>query len=111
MEALQRRVQQLEAELERSARRFDLLLNVTRSVSIDLDDLLGQVIHDLGTVLPAADVRVIYLHDKQSACLCPRACYGYDEDSLSRIRLQPGESMSGRVFQSGTSVLTRTSWR
>ena len=89
-------------------KRLDLLLNLIRHLALDLDALLAQVIHNLGQVLPDADIRVIYLYDPQQQLLVPRACYGYDNEKLLQIRLQPGESMSGKVFQHGRPILTCT---
>lgn len=98
----------LQVQLDRTSKRLDLLISVTRSASLDLDALLRQTLDDFRNVLPAADVLVVYLYDPQQDVLYPRACYGYDEARLSQIRLQPGESMSGCAFRDGVSFLART---
>ena len=92
--------------LEQAVQRLNLLLDFIRNLTLDLDILLERVIRGLGEVLPAADIRVIYLYDASLDKLVPQACFGYDEDKLQQVRLEPGESMSGKVFQSGRSVLT-----
>ena len=105
---LRQRVAHVEGELERNLARLDLLVSLTRDVSLDLDGVLAQLLSDLGRAIPAGDIRVVYLYDPDEEVLAPRACHGYDEGSLSQVRLQPGESISGKVFQSGQSSLTRT---
>ena len=99
---------QVEHELERNLARLDLLVGLTRDVSLDLDGLLSQLLADLGRAIPAGDVRVVYLYDPNEKSLYPRACHGYDEESLRQVRLRPGEAISGKVFQTGQSALTRT---
>ena len=100
-----------EEALKKTSERFDLLVDFARSIAciLDLDSLLNYTIEALGRVLPTADIRVIYLYDPNLQVLLPRSCEGYSRDILFQMRLQPGESISGKVFQECNLSLTHTS--
>lgn len=97
-----------EAERQRSEERLNLMVELTRHLTLDLDGLLEQSLDRLAQTLPQADIGVIYLYDAREKALVPKACFGYDRKTLLQIRLQPGESMSGKVFLHGRSILTHT---
>ena len=106
--SLQQRLERLESELHRETERLDFLVNFMRDLSLDLDTLLSNILKDMAQVLPAADMGAIYLYDPAQV-LRVRACYGYaDEESLRRVVLKPGDSLSGKVFVSGRPLLARS---
>lgn len=101
---------QAEDRLKQTADRLGVLLTTSQALSstLNLDQLLEQLLARLAEVIPATDFGAIYIYDRQVEALVPRASTGVDWDSFQRIRLHIGESISGRVLQSGRSVLSRT---
>ncbi len=107
--SLQERVDRLESELHRETERLDFLVNFMRDLSLDLNTLLSNILKDMAQVLPAADMGAIFLYDHEADALRVRSCYGYaDEESLRRVTLKPGDSLSGKVFVSGRPLLARS---
>lgn len=102
------RLRSVELERLRSEERLKLMAELTRHLTLDLDELLEQCLQRLAHTLPQADIGVIYLYDPREKALVPKACFGYDRELLLQVRLQPGESMSGKVFLHGHSILTHT---
>jgi len=108
---LQAEIDQLrsaESERQRSQERLNLMVELTRRPTLDLDELLEQCLQRLVQTLPQAEIGVIYLYDPRNEVLVPKACFGYDREHLLQIRLKPGESMSGKVFLQGRAILART---
>ncbi|MFT5374660.1 MAG: PAS domain S-box-containing protein [Candidatus Latescibacterota bacterium] len=102
------RLRSAESEHQRSRERLNLMVELTRNLTLDLDELLEQSLQRLAHTLPQADIGVIYLYDHRKELLIPKACFGYDREPLLQIRLKPGESMSGKVFLQGRSILVHT---
>ena len=88
--------------------RLQLLIEITRDLDMDLDKLLSQILNRLKTVMPGADIGVVYLYDNLQAALIPRSCLGYDQQAMRNLKLLAGESISGRVFQQGIARITQS---
>lgn len=100
----------VEERLKQTADRLGVLLTTSQALSstLNLDQLLEQLLNRLAEVVPATDFGAIYIYDRQAEALVPRASAGVEWESFRQIRLHMGESISGRVLQSGQSVLSRT---
>ena len=89
-----------------TAPRLQLLIDITRDLDLNLDELLSQILDRLQSVIPIVDIGAIYLYDHQIQALIPRSCLGYDMNSMRNIRLAEGESISGQVFTDHKPILT-----
>ena len=98
---------QAEQTLKRTADRLSALLAIAQTLvdTLDLDTLLNQLLRHLTGVIAVNNRSAIFIYDPQAKVLVPRACIPADAETYRRIRLLPGESISGKVFQSGRSAL------
>jgi len=96
--------------LERRARELEALFEVSKILSSapDLGTLLGSVVDRLVGVIDAAESAAVLLYSSESGCLEVVSCSGYQGNWLRQIRLGPGESIAGKVFQSGGARLFPT---
>jgi PAS domain S-box-containing protein len=96
-----------EEALQQTARRLGILMDTARSIgsTLNLEALLGQLLRRLVRDVPAADFGVVTLYEPQSDELVSAACIGLDAAAYRQYRLQPGEGIAGKVFQTGCSVL------
>jgi signal transduction histidine kinase len=74
----------------------------------DQETMLSHFLSSLIERLDAADVGSLWLYDAQEDRLVAVSAQGYELASLRRIRLAPGESISGKVFTSGQAILCGT---
>ncbi|NIO69963.1 MAG: GAF domain-containing protein [Anaerolineae bacterium] len=74
----------------------------------DLETMLSESLSCLIETLEAAEAGILLLHDPSDDQLTVRATQGYDLSALERIRLAPGESLCGKVFQIGQAELYPT---
>ncbi|MDP6698519.1 MAG: GAF domain-containing protein, partial [Candidatus Latescibacteria bacterium] len=100
------RLREIERERQHTQKRLEFLLELFSDLDLDLDGVLHRILERLPEVLPDADFGIVYMYDATNGVLVPQACLGADEAVLQRIRLQPGESISGQVFQTGRSQLS-----
>ena len=70
--------------------------------------MLQRFLATLIQTLPAADAGFLVLYDPHDELLKLKAAQGYDSAQLARMRLAPGESMTGLAFQTGQSGLYAT---
>lgn len=74
----------------------------------DVDAMLPEVLARLIQTLEVADAGILFVYDADEDRLKVKAAHGYDLDKLKELRLAPGESMSGQVFQDGRAQLYPT---
>lgn len=86
------------------------ILEIARAIAAQpsLETVLATCLRSLVETLDAADAGVLLTYDPADSSLKPRAAQGYDMDVLQKLRLAPGESMSGKAFQSGEAQLYAT---
>jgi signal transduction histidine kinase len=70
--------------------------------------MLSRFLSCLVDTLEAAETGVFLLYDPANDWLTVRDAQGYDFDILSRIRVAPGEAMSGKALQTGRAGLYAT---
>lgn len=97
-------------KLQQTADRLSALLATAQTLgaSLNLDHLLTDLLYRLRDVISIADLSSIYLYDERSKTLIPHACVTYQPEAFRKLRLKVGESVSGKVFQTGRSVLLRS---
>ena len=70
----------------------------------DLAVMLPQFIGALIEILPVADSGVLMLFDRDVQRLQVAASLGYEAPFLQNLQLAAGESLSGKAFQTGTTL-------
>jgi sugar diacid utilization regulator/GAF domain-containing protein len=76
--------------------------------SLDVNHVIDAIIEQTVTAISAADAAALFLYDQASERLLMRAATGFDAAALGKVRLRPGESMTGRVFSSQRSAIFAT---
>jgi K+-sensing histidine kinase KdpD len=71
----------------------------------DVNGALSSVMARLVETVESADSALLFLHDPDSDRLTVPAASGYDFQLLSRVALEPGEGIPGRVFARGRAML------
>lgn len=74
----------------------------------DQQAMLSRLLSSLITRLDAADAGSLWLYDPYDQRLRAVSGLGYDLDTLRRLRLAPGEAISGKAFQEERPVLYST---
>ncbi len=87
--------------------RLSTIFEIARILATehDLETMLQKLLACLTETLEAAEAGVLLLHDPSDGQLTVRAAQGYDLTTLEQIRLAPGESLWGKVFQTGQTEL------
>lgn len=87
------------------------LINSVRVLTstLDLDEVLHQLIKEVLNVIEGSNASVLFLYDKKLNKLYAKAAAGFDMKYLKNIFLDPGEGMSGKTFLSrkGRMFLTK----
>ena len=81
------------------------LLSLINSVQVltstlDLDEVLHQLIKEVLNVIEGSNASVLFLYDKRLNKLYPKSAVGFNMDYLQSILIDPGEGMSGQTFLS-----------
>jgi sugar diacid utilization regulator/GAF domain-containing protein len=71
--------------------------NVLNS-SLDINTIIDSIMNQTISVIAAADGGVLFLFDPEQQRLIPHSSQGFKDKVLSKVRLKPGESMTGLAF-------------
>jgi sugar diacid utilization regulator len=76
------------------------LIEISRQLtrSLDVDRVIEAIVQQTVSAVPAADAAALFLYDSASDRLIMRSATGFDADALSKVKLRPNESMTGKVF-------------
>ncbi len=101
---------ELEQTVQQRTRELATLLDIstTSQAAGDLDSALETILARSVAPFEAADAAALFIHDPDADELAARASIGYEKESLSRVRLQPGEAILGKAFQRGRGILCTT---
>jgi signal transduction histidine kinase/putative methionine-R-sulfoxide reductase with GAF domain len=93
----------IERENRRRAQEISTLLEASKVLAsvVKLGDLLPAIEDTLMETLQPADAGALLLFDEGTGMLTVESAFGYDMSVLRSISLRVGESMSGKVFESG----------
>ncbi len=82
-----------------------------RTIAFDtnLETLPKEGLHRLLDVFEPADAGALFLYQAGPDRLVAECAHGYDTDAISRVSLKSGESIVGKVFQSGQAAHYATS--
>lgn len=71
------------------------------SLSLDLNQLLKNIVHNALDVINAVDAGLLHLYDPKIDRLIPKGVVGFDEEKIQHFKLKVGESIAGKVYQDG----------
>src|SRR3990170_6642015 len=95
---------------EHLASQLNALTEVAKTLAapLELPELLDAVMQTLINVVKQADIGAIMLWDQSAGLFRPAAALGYDLQVLKEIGLRPGESITGKAYAEGQTLLLRT---
>jgi len=93
----------IERENQRHVQEVSTLFEVSKALAsvVDIEGLLPAIQHTLMEAVGPAEAGVLLLFDKVTGMLRVASSFGYDVETLHRVSLRTGESISGQVFESG----------
>lgn len=93
-----------------SDQRLQTMFEIARILATEHDPEVTapRLLAVLISRLQAADAGMLVLYDVAEGCLVVKAAQGYDAEVLQRLRLAPGESITGRAFLTGHAALYPT---
>jgi DNA-binding CsgD family transcriptional regulator len=71
------------------------------STSLNIDELIKNIIRNALNVIPVADTGLLHLYDPNIDRLVVKSAVGFDEERLKHFQLKVGESIAGKVYQDG----------
>lgn len=88
----------------------DRLLKMTEvarllTASLETSTVIQTILETIPQVIPAVDACVLMLYDPATDLLVSRAWVGFISENIQRLRLKPGESMSGYAFLNNRPVM------
>ena len=99
-----------EKRILRLDREQHALTEVAKTLTspLPLFELLQTIMDKIIGVLEPAEVGAVMLWDQPSGLFRPAAAFGYDLSILNDIGLRAGESITGKVFDAGFTLLLDT---
>jgi K+-sensing histidine kinase KdpD len=90
---------------------FEVLNAIAKTLvaSLELPDLLDNVLQTIVQVLEPADIGAVMLWDQPAGLFKPAAAIGYELNILGEIGLRAGESITGKSFDQGKILLLANS--
>jgi len=95
------------ATVERLTRELHALTEISKTLTspIELPILLNAILEKIIDVLKPAEIGTIMLWDQAAGLFRPWAATGYDLDTIKSLGLRGGESVTGKVYDSGKACL------
>lgn len=83
-----------------SHRQLQSLIHVSNVLnsSLDIDTIIDSIMQVTISVIDAADGGVLFLYDSEQDFLIAKSTHGFDPMIVEKVRLKPGESMTGLTF-------------
>src|SRR5699024_861585 len=75
-----------------------LHINKVLTESLQLDEVLQNLIMSAKELIDVSDVLIIYLYDEKTDKLYLAEGHGIDKFALKKVAFSPGESITGKVF-------------
>jgi sugar diacid utilization regulator/GAF domain-containing protein len=87
-------------------RQLEYLFNVSNILNstLDLDTVIETIMSEIITTIDGADVGVLFLYDHEKDMLVSKGSYGFNKQRVEKVRLKPGESMTGMTFLAKRSL-------
>ncbi|MDR4947175.1 helix-turn-helix domain-containing protein [Neobacillus cucumis] len=92
--------------LEKEKHIRNKLIESIRDISIleDLDFLLTKILENALSVIPSADMGVLWLYAGELNKLIPKAWTGGPSEEIKKMRMNIGEGIIGKTFQTNQSI-------
>ncbi|HJX38964.1 MAG TPA: GAF domain-containing protein, partial [Anaerolineae bacterium] len=93
----------VELENQRHVHEVSTLFEASKTLAsiVSIEAILPAIQSTLVETLRPAEAGVLFLFDEATGMLRVASSFGYDVDALDRISLRIGESISGKVLESG----------
>ncbi|MBD7909081.1 helix-turn-helix domain-containing protein [Sporosarcina gallistercoris] len=87
-------------EIEMDLYKANRLLEINKMLTqtLQLNEILHNVVQAACELVEVADVILIYLYDEETNLLRFAKGQGVNEEALARVEFAPGESITGKVF-------------
>nr|WP_263327813.1 helix-turn-helix domain-containing protein [Neobacillus sp. Marseille-Q6967] len=97
----------LQVMLEREKYIRNKMMESVRDISIleDLDDLLKKILENALSVIPAADMGVLWMYEPSLDVLFPKAWTGGPNEEIRKMRMKVGEGIIGKTFKDNKSFI------
>jgi sugar diacid utilization regulator len=81
-------------------RQLEYLFHVSNILNstLDLDTVIDTIMSEIITTIDGADVGALFLYDSELGMLVSKSSYGFNKQRVGKVKLQPGESMTGMTF-------------
>ncbi|MBC7264607.1 MAG: GAF domain-containing protein [Chloroflexi bacterium] len=100
----------LKAQAVDKDRMLSIVFEIAKTLATeqDLEAIVTRVLSSIIEIAGVADAGIVLLYDSSDGWLKVEAAQGYDLSILKQVRLASGESMIGKVFQTGQAELYST---
>ncbi|USK42232.1 helix-turn-helix domain-containing protein [Cytobacillus oceanisediminis] len=97
----------LQLMLDREKYIRNKMMESIRDISVleDLDDLLKKILENALSVIPAADMGVLWMYEPGLDALFPKAWTGGPNQEISKMRMKVGEGIIGKTFKNNESFI------
>lgn len=81
-------------------RQLEYLFHVSNILNstLELDTVIDTIMSEIITTIESADVGALFLYDSEKGMLVSKSSYGFNKQRVGKVKLQPGESMTGMTF-------------
>lgn len=83
-------------------------ISKTLTSPLELSELLDAVMKEIARAVDQVDIGAIMLWDQPAGVFHPVATFGYDLETLRKIDMRDGESITGKAYNLGKTFLLRT---
>jgi len=96
--------------VDRLGQHLDVLVETATGLAFTAEPeiLLESLVHSALHAFPPAHLGVVFLYDEKARKLVPSAALGYDLEKLSHVRLERGQAVAGKVFDTGEPLVCNT---
>jgi len=97
----------LEQMLEKEKYIRSKMMESIRDISSlnNLDDLLTKILKNSLSVIPAADMGVLWMYNPKEDILIPKAWAGGPSAEIQKMRMKIGEGIIGKTFRENKSII------
>ncbi|MDN3014681.1 helix-turn-helix domain-containing protein [Paenibacillus sp. BSR1-1] len=97
----------LQIMLDREKYIRNKMMESIRDISVleDLNDLLKKILENAISVIPAADMGVLWMYEPSLDVLFPKAWTGGPNEEIKKMRMKIGEGIIGKTFKDNKSFI------
>lgn len=97
----------LQVMLDREKYIRNKMMESIRDISVheDLDDLLKKILENALSVIPVANMGVLWIYEPSLEVLFPKAWTGGPNEEIGKMRMRVGEGIIGKTFKDNKSFI------